>query len=173
MWPINGLPPDLYEETGKISKETKNNHRGNMKKRRKNTYRKILLDKCIKLHSLYTRLKYADKDGMVSCITCGSTRHFKEMDSGHYKHGVLDFDEINRHPQCTYCNRYLSGNLGEYARHIISRYGLEKFEDLHIRASMAKKGNKYEIEYLEKLAIELTFEISNIVKEKNIILSSF
>jgi len=37
-----------------------------------------------KVFSRYIRRKYADKNGNVSCITCGVTKHWKEMDCGHY-----------------------------------------------------------------------------------------
>ena len=104
-----------------------------------------------KAFSDYIRKKYAKGD-YVTCFTCNRVKHWKEMNAGHFKHGVLDFDEINIHVQCVYCNRHLSGNLSVYAERLINKYGLDEFNALCKRASMALKDEKKTIE--EYLAIE-------------------
>ena len=124
-------------------------------------------NKCWKLFSLKRRLEGSQANGYGRCITCGVVTHYKEANAGHYKHGVLDYDDMNINYQCVRCNKWLSGNLGEYARYLIKNYGQEEFEKLHIRASMAKKGENYSIEYLEQLATELTLKTTELLKEKN------
>ena len=46
--------------------------------------------------------------GFCECVTCGSIKHYKEMQGGHYygRKEVLRFKlyEENIHPQCAYCN---------------------------------------------------------------------
>src|SRR3990167_9020671 len=53
--------------------------------------------------SRYIRMKYANKSGMVECITCHTFKHWKEMQAGHFVDGrnnTVLFDERLVHPQC-------------------------------------------------------------------------
>lgn len=94
------------------------------------------------------------------CYTCG-TRNWDEelgewsikgMNAGHFKHSILDFDEINIHCQCVKCNKWNSGELDVYAEHLIRDYGLEKFNDLCNRAKLALgEDKKTEEWYLVKI----------------------
>ena len=43
-----------------------------------------LRNKLWKLTSLYVRLRGSDFDDNCSCVTCGHTRHYKEMQAGHF-----------------------------------------------------------------------------------------
>jgi hypothetical protein len=76
------------------------------------------------------------------CFTCGKPGD----EAGHFKHGRLDFDEMNLHCQCTRCNRWLHGNLGEYAIRLIKKYGQEKVDDLVLRANQVRKYKRAELE---------------------------
>lgn len=70
------------------------------------------------------------------CFTCGKQDEWKNTDAGHFIEksiggANLYFDEQNVHCQCTKCNRYLSGNLGQYAMRLQWKYGhgiLERLE---------------------------------------------
>lgn len=84
--------------------------------------------------SVFVRSSNADINGNVRCFTCGVPQPWREMDAGHFIHrNSLDFDEFNIHPQCTKCNRYLSGNEIEYTVKMIRLYGQEVVEDLMSR----------------------------------------
>jgi hypothetical protein len=101
--------------------------------------------------SEFIRYKAADHTGMACCVTCGTAKYWKELDAGHFiakgKGLAVYFEEENIHPQCTYCNRYQSGNLIEYTRYMIDIYGIEKVDELR---ALAKKAVKYKIhDYLE------------------------
>lgn len=61
--------------------------------------------------------------------------HWKEAHAGHFKHGKLDFDEMNVNPQCPGCNTYRGGKLDIYALKLIELHGLEAVQELVIRAS--------------------------------------
>lgn len=80
-----------------------------------------------KVMSEWIRRKDADINGYVKCVTCGCKKHWKEMDAGHYipKTAGLGmyFCENNIHPQCTYCNRFLHGNIQRYAIFMQETYG--------------------------------------------------
>lgn len=111
-----------------------------------------LKDNAWKTFSEYIRKK------TKKCYTCGAMFWNEQLgqfdiiglEAGHFKHGVLDFDEMNIHPQCSRCNHFYSGKLDVYAENLIRDYGLEKFNDLCNRAKEATKGHKYtEQEYEE------------------------
>lgn len=68
--------------------------------------------------SKYVRLKYSDKNGMVSCYTCGVRKHYKEMQNGHWiprNHTCTRWDLNNLRPQCVGCNVYGGGKFDEFA----------------------------------------------------------
>ena len=69
------------------------------------------------------------------------------MQAGHFIHNKLDYDERNIHAQCVHCNKYLSGNLGRYANHLIKDYGVDILDALEVEA--ARRGNDYSIEELK------------------------
>ena len=56
----------------------------------------------------YVRLKAADDDGWVSCVTCGDRRQWNDqMDGGHFierSYLATKLMEENIHPQCKTCN---------------------------------------------------------------------
>lgn len=69
-------------------------------------------------------IRERDKD--KGCISCGS-----EVDhAGHYysqgHHSGLRFNEINTNGQCLRCNNFLHGNLINYRKGLVKRYGEAK-----------------------------------------------
>lgn len=101
-----------------------------------------------KAWSIFSRwIRNRDK----KCYTCGAQFWDEQLgefsinglEAGHFKHGVLDFDEINIHSQCKSCNKFWSGRLDVYAENLIRDYGLDAFNDLCRRAKEATKGHKY------------------------------
>ena len=108
---------------------------------------KSLRKKLWKLVSEYVRRKDADANGYTQCYTCGATKHFKEMDCGHYIHSdVLDFETNNLRPQCTRCNKWLSGNGGIYCEKLIKEIGEEEISLMRQRSKQVKKWQIGELE---------------------------
>jgi hypothetical protein len=71
------------------------------------------------IFSRYIRLKYADKDGYVTCFISGTRHHWKEIDNGHFisrANMFLRFDERNCRPCSITENRYKDGNIPGYAK---------------------------------------------------------
>jgi hypothetical protein len=111
-------------------------------KRKKKSPLKIAKDKAWATFSEWVR---RSSNGV--CYTCGDVKDWKtECNAGHYKHNVLDFDEMNVHNQCIRCNHHLSGNGTEYALHLLRDYGQEALEDLHNRSKQALAGEKRSVE---------------------------
>lgn len=106
------------------------------------------------VYSQYIRLKYADQDGMVKCITCNEVKHWKEMQNGHYEsrgHYPTRWLDDNCHPQDYRCNCILKGNYTEYALYMVNRYGVDKLQELKQLANSGKKLSTVEIkELIEK-----------------------
>lgn len=85
------------------------------------------------------------RDVGKSCISCNTfLNEITKFDAGHYynakSYPTLVFDEYNCSGQCVFCNQHKSGNLIEYRKGIIKRYGQkvldyldEKSEDKSVR----------------------------------------
>ena len=115
-----------------------------------------------KIFSEYIRRRFVDHTDHANCITCGKRYHWKELQAGHYIHGVtklyLYFNEKNVHQQCARCNLYLSGNAGPYAIKIIDMYGREgvdKLEALRSNTEVFTRAKLIEIReiYKDKLSM--------------------
>ncbi len=82
-----------------------------------------------------------------TCYTCG----FPGGEAGHFKHkDCLDFDEVNINCQCTNCNKWRHGNLGEYSIKLVKKYGLKKVEDLILRSNQVHKFTRDELEDIKE-----------------------
>jgi hypothetical protein len=100
----------------------------------------------------YVRLR--DKD--LNCISCG-TEKAKTWHGSHYfsanLYSGLIFNEKNVHKSCDYCNVFLHGNLLEYRKGLIKRYGWQYVAELEIIADLNRvyKYTKDELINIKKL----------------------
>lgn len=110
------------------------------------------------IFSRYIRHKYADKEGLVECYTCGSKEPVEMMQNGHYiprGHMFLRWDERNCRPQCDICNCMKNGNLPKYTTRLEQDY--PGITDILMEESrMVYKWSKHELqsmisEYTKKL----------------------
>ena len=131
----------------------------NGKKKIKHISLKALRKRAWNLISEYIRHSAANESGIVLCYTCGNPHYWKDMDLGHYIHkDCLDFDIVNLHPQCNYCNRHMHGNGALYAERLIAEYGEQSIAELRVRSEQIKKFSIFELEeliktYKEKLEV--------------------
>lgn len=103
-----------------------------------------------KLFSEFIRRRDADKNGICRCITCSRSGHWKEMDAGHFIQRdrlATRWDERNVHAQCTYDNRYRSGEQFEHGQAIDRIHGKGTAEQLRQLGSM--RGTKIDTGWLE------------------------
>lgn len=91
---------------------------------------KTLRAKCLEALQLLRRLEESDDNGYARCVTCGVTKHYKEMDGGHFiPKGDSSFwalEEENVHPQCKSCNGFgmKHGTAAyQYLRFMEDKYG--------------------------------------------------
>ena len=67
------------------------------------------------------------------------------MQAGHWKHNRLDYDEMNVHPQCVRCNKWLHGNSALYTLHLIRDYGLKAVNNLEERSNQINKYTRQDL----------------------------
>lgn len=91
-------------------------------------------------------IRKRDKDR--GCISCGAPI----TEAGHYfsagHHTALRFNEMNVNGQCTRCNCFLSGNLINYRKGLVKKYGETKVLMLENMADLrkVKKWSRFELE---------------------------
>lgn len=96
-------------------------------------------------------IRLRDKD--LPCISCGA-KNCEEWAGGHYyaagMYSGLMFDERNCHKQCNqYCNKYLHGNLLEYRKGLIQRYGYHFIQCLDNDATALRNRKYTKLELIE------------------------
>ena len=94
-----------------------------MPKTSKKPTRSKLVKKLDVVFSQYIRVKDADRNGMVKCVTCSKVGHWKTggMQCGHFisrKHYSTRWDERNVGVQCGGCNIYKSGNVYLFSKYL-------------------------------------------------------
>jgi len=118
--------------------------------------------------SKYIRLKYADKNGYVKCVTCSTINQWNDnMQAGHFvdsRNNTVLFDEELVYPQCYRCNMPLKGNKVKYTLFMLSKGyttdDIEWFESLRHKTKRMTicEFQEIEEEYLDKL---VGFDISH------------
>lgn len=104
--------------------------------------RKTLVNRLDGVVSQYVRLKYANKQGIVRCYTCGRSYLWKDIDNGHFwsrRYMPTRFDPENCRPQCQFCNREMGGNYNVYSRKMFIELGKERYENLERKAKSGEK----------------------------------
>ena len=110
-------------------------------------------------------IRLRDKD--LPCISCGNSKTNDWCGSHYFAAGTFSgmiFNENNCHKACnTYCNKHLSGNLLEYRKGLILRYGSDYVADLELK-SVESRNYKYTRQELIDKKIEYDHKIKDITK---------
>jgi len=92
-------------------------------------------------------------DGIGTCVTCGTSKPWKEMQNGHFysrgRYGTR-WDETNCHIQDAACNVFLKGNYINYTRYMIDKYGREYVDELEIKSKLSTKITTVKIQEMIK-----------------------
>jgi hypothetical protein len=120
--------------------------------------------------SLYIRLRDADKDGNIKCVTCGAEYHFNDnkIDAGHFIEAdnmATRYHECNVHSQCKACNLSANGKMYQHGEAIKILHG-EEIPDGLIKES--KTTLKYDKKQLMVLARLYKSWCIDLAKTKNI-----
>lgn len=89
-------------------------------------------------------IRNRDKD--KGCISCGGpVQH-----AGHYlsqgHNSLFRFNEVNVNGQCMRCNTFLHGNLIEYRKGLVKRFGEANVTMLENSVKRVKKWSRFELE---------------------------
>lgn len=74
--------------------------------------------------------RFVRYSGDPVCFTCDRKSKPKELHTGHFYHGKLDWDLRNLKKQCPQCNVWKHGNLSEYRRRLTLELGPEEMAKL-------------------------------------------
>jgi len=137
---------------------------------------KIAKDKAWAAFSLYIRLKYADRNGMVKCVTCNKIKYYKSrgkgeeredgMQAGHFidgRNNTVLFDEDLVFPQDYHCNVKLKGNKVPYTIFMMNRgWSKEGIEDLY---NLKFQTRVYKIPELIEIKERYTRKVDELLKK--------
>ena len=118
-----------------------------------------------KFFSLAIRLRDSDTGGIACCITCGTKKHYKQLQNGHFvKRSVnlLRYDEENCNAQCYSCNVMKYGEQYLYAKALDDKYGSGTAERL-----MAQRftTHKFTVEELQSIVDDSKTQIAYYEKQ--------
>jgi hypothetical protein len=108
-------------------------------------------DKLWKVYSVYIRLRDADKNGMIRCITSGRMVHWKDADAGHFisrRHMATKYDERNVNAQSRHDNRFASGEQFKHSKAIDQKWGSGTADKLLVKSRTTSKMGSFEINAL-------------------------
>lgn len=60
------------------------------------------------------------------------------------------FDEMNCNAQCRHCNRFMEGNIQNYRKGLIAKYGEQRVILLEAKQGISRKFSDFEYEQLIK-----------------------
>ena len=107
-----------------------------------------LLNDCAELVQKLVKLKAADENGNLSCVTCQKRLHWSDAQGAHFisrKWTATKIMEENIHPCCARCNGPLGGNMIAYTLYMQDMYGRDFVEELQRMKHSPKKWNRAEL----------------------------
>ena len=87
--------------------------------------------------------------GYFQCTSCGKIKPFEQADCGHYinrQHMNTRFDEMNCNAQCRHCNRFMEGNIQDYRRRLVSKYGERSVLLLEAKKNVSRQFSDFQLE---------------------------
>jgi hypothetical protein len=128
-----------------------------MKSKTKNTVT-YWKKKCWDLFSQIVRYRDCGVDMYGNCCTCGTKKHFSELQAGHFipgRHNSVLFDMRNCHAQCMQCNVLLKGNMVRYYRFMRERYGQEVIDELERLDSETRQFKVFQLKELYEIFLTI------------------
>lgn len=108
--------------------------------------------------SKYIRMKGADDNGYVSCVTCGATDKYSQMQCGHFiprTHMYTRFLELNCAVQCPDCNVRLRGNPIKFSQYLESTHS----GSVEILIEQGQTVYRYTISELKSMILDYTKKV--------------
>ena len=121
-----------------------------------------------KWFSMFIRLRDADENGYIRCISCGRVVFWKDADCGHFvkrQHMALRFNELSANGQCKKCNCFEQGNDIGFAAGIDQKYGPGTADKLRAMQHNTLHLGKFELKIIADLYQD---EATKLRKEKGL-----
>jgi hypothetical protein len=122
-----------------------------MAKRKPLTVQK-LTEKAATLTQKVRRMEEADDNGMCACVSCGTVKHWTEMQGGHWIARTSSRHKLNPDnvfPQCVFCNHFDKENAHvAYTVFMIKRNGQEWVDEMLATRKGPYKRTRAELEEL-------------------------
>jgi hypothetical protein len=102
-----------------------------------------------KWFSLFIRLRFATKEGLCQCVTCGKVSHYKKMQNGHFqsrRHHATRWNQKNCAVQCVGCNCFKQGEQFKFSLYLEGRYGEGTAKELEYLAKQITKISRSDYE---------------------------
>jgi len=118
--------------------------------------------------SEFIRLRDADGNGYVRCITCGSWHKWNDIHNGHYINRnvkAVRFNEANCNAQCASCNSFHSGKVYLYRQKLAEKYGEDEVVEIERLANM---GGNYDCYWLRIKIKEYREKVKRLKIEKGL-----
>lgn len=99
----------------------------------------------------YIRKRDLRDDDTFVCISCGQTKTKDQMHAGHFYASTFTavrWNLCNVNGQCAHCNTFLHGNLLNYRKGMIAKYGIETVERLEEIHNTTLKLDRQQLENL-------------------------
>lgn len=125
-------------------------------------------DKLWKVFSVYIRLRDADSNGIVRCITSGRMVNWKDADAGHFisrRYMATKYDERNVNAQSRHDNRFAAGEQFKHSKAIDIKWGAGTADKLLVKSRTISKIASFEINELTK---HYKKEVERLKKEKGL-----
>ena len=106
-----------------------------------------------KWFSLFIRLRFATKEGVCQCVTCGKIAHYKCMQNSHFqsrKHLSTRWNEKNCQVGCVKCNVFNYGEQYKFFLYLDGKYGEGTAKELEYLAKQITKISRSD--YEEKIS---------------------
>ena len=102
-----------------------------------------------KWFSLFIRLRWATKEGLCQCVTCGKVGHYKKMQCGHFqsrRHHATRWNEQNCAVQCISCNCFQQGQQYKFSIYLDGKYGEGTAKELEFLSRQITKISRSDYE---------------------------
>lgn len=125
-----------------------------------------------KWFNIFVRVRDADSDGNLTCISCGKKAHYNDnvFDAGHFvpsKYLATRWLEENVNSQCKGCNNSANGAMYQHGKGINKKYGDGTAEWI---LSLLEVSTKISKEERMQMAREYKSKAEELAKHKNITL---
>jgi hypothetical protein len=118
-----------------------------------------------KWFSIYIRLRDSDSNGLSKCITCDTTKEWREMDCGHFmsrRFLSVRYDKRNANAQCQSCNQFGAGEQYRHGKAIDLKFGKGTADELNKLSRKITKLSKVEIMEVAQEYKQMAEEIAEI-----------